>query len=145
MKTVLMTVAALTFLSGGAYADMHKAKEQPAKDKPMMMMCQEMMKGKAMPMQKPMMGMMAQGMVMQNLMKAIQDIARVQERILAGMSDEEKKGARQELKALMERLDKMMTEMPGMMMKGMMGGAEHEAAKDVTKKEGAPKPQEHKH
>ncbi|MDZ4164190.1 MAG: hypothetical protein U1C55_03595 [Smithellaceae bacterium] len=150
MKKILLMSAALILLAGGAYADMHKAKEQPAaKDKPMMgqMMCEEMMKGKPMPMMGQMMG---QGMVMQNMMKTIQDIARIQDRIVAGMTEEEKKTARQELKALMERMDKMMMEMPGMMMKGMMGGQQQDAPKDAPKtaepkKEDAAKPQEHKH
>jgi len=153
MKKILLMVAALTFLASGADADMHKAKEPPtSKDKPMMgqMMCQEMMKGKDMPMMGQMMGMMGQGMMMQNMMKTTQDIARIQDRIIAGMTEEEKKTARQELKALMERMDKMMMEMPGMMMKGMMGGQQPEAPKDAPKteepkKEEAAKPQEHKH
>ncbi len=150
MKKIFLMTAAVVLLASGAYADMHKAKEQPtSKDKPMMgqmMMCQEMMKGKAMPMMGQMMGMMGQGMMMQNMMKTVQDIARIQDRIIAGMSEEEKRSARQELKALMERLDKMMLEMPGMMMKGMMGGQQHGAPKaEETKKEGAAEPQVHKH
>lgn len=153
MKKILLTAVVLTFFASGAYADMHKAKEQPApKDKPMMMgqmACQEMMKQRGMGMARPMMGMMAQGMVMQNMMKTVQDIARIQDRIIAGMTEEEKKTARQDLKALMERMDKMMTDMPGMMMKGMMGGQQDDAPKDAakndTKKEEPSKPQEHKH
>jgi len=86
--------------------------------------------------------MMGRGMMMQEMMHMMKDMMRIQERMMMGATDEDKKMIRQELNRMTERMNKMMTDMQGMM-KGMM--MQQQQQPEPPKGEAPKKPQEHKH
>ncbi|MEW5745062.1 MAG: hypothetical protein AB1805_06470 [Nitrospirota bacterium] len=102
------------------------------------------------------MGMMGQmhGTAMMDMMHMMKDMMEIQERMLTGVPDAEKKRLLKELSTMRERLDTMMAGMHS------MGGMQHGAApqtdqkpeqkkdapkKDAQKKEAPRKAEEHKH
>lgn len=96
----------------------------------------------------PMMqGMMGHGMKMQEMLHMIRDMMKIQQRMLTTkMSDADRKQSGQELSRMMERVDKMLTDMQGMPMKGMMGMPPSDSQKPETQKKDEPqKSAPHKH
>jgi hypothetical protein len=140
MKRMLIAALVLLVFAITANAETPQKKGQmPPKQG---MMGSGMMQGGQMPMMQHMIG---HGMMMQEMMHMMKDMMKMQERMIGGASDEDKKMMRQELNRMMERMDKMMTDMQGMMMKCMMGMPPAEQPKGEPKKDAPQKPQEHKH
>lgn len=138
MKRIFIAALVLLAFAVTANAEISQKKGQVA---PQQKMMPGMMQGGQMPMMQHMMG---HGMMMQGMMHMMKDMMKMQERMIGGASDEDKKMMRQELNRMVERMDKMMTDMQGMMMKCMMGMSPAELPKAPSKEE-PKKPQEHKH
>lgn len=128
MKRAIVVLAMVLVSSMNAEAQtsggmMGGQKEQPGQgmmgggqEMPMMPMC--------MPMMKQMMG---QGAVMQDMMQMMTDMVKMQQKIIKGVKPAEKKALMNELSGMSARMEKMMSDMKGMMpqgmmMQGMMGG-----------------------
>ena len=125
MKKILVATIILLVFAVTAHAQMPQKKGQmPPK--------QEMMMGQG----------MMQGM-MQEMMHSMKDMMKMQERMITGMSEEDKKAMKQELSRMTEKIDKMMSDMQGMMMKCMM--MQQQQQPEPSKGEAPKKPQEHKH
>jgi hypothetical protein len=95
-----------------------------------------------------MQGMMGHGMKMQEMLHMMKDMMKIQQRMLTKISDSERKQMAQELSRMLERVDKMLTDMQSMPMKGMMGMPPAESAKpkaEPKKKDDAQKSSPHKH
>ncbi len=135
MKRILIVVMVLLTFSVTAMAETPQKKRQMPPEHGMM--GQGMMQGGQMQMMQHMMG---HGMMMKEMMHMMKDIMRIQDRLMAGVTDEDKKSMRLEINRMMERMDKMITDMQGMMMRCMT-----EMQKDETKQDSSQKPQEHKH
>jgi hypothetical protein len=117
MKQVFWVVTLLFILSGSVWAQ--SGAGQPT-DKGQMthdMMGRGMMGGdQQMPMRQHMTG---GCMVMMDMMHMMKDMMRIQERMLTGASEADKKKMAQELSGMMERMDTMMSGMHNMQMGGM--------------------------
>lgn len=107
----------------------------------MMQMCPKMC---------PRMGqMMGHGMVARDLMQLMTDVVKMQQKIIRGLSPVEKKEMTKETDKMLERIEKMMSDMRGMMMHGMMEPPAPAPSKEPeskeTEKEATPKADPHKH
>jgi hypothetical protein len=79
-----------------------------------------------------------QGTELQEMMQLMKDMMRIQERILTGASDEEKKKITEELAQMTGKLDKMTTDLQAMLKKS--GLAAQPAPPEPAKTKAAPKP-----
>ncbi|MBM4135605.1 MAG: hypothetical protein FJ241_02115 [Nitrospira sp.] len=107
---------------------------------PTMHMCQHMMMG--------------QNMMMRDTMQMMIDIVKMQQRIIRGIRHPEKRELMMEMGKMIDKMDKMMSEMRGMTMKGMvepppppppLEPKKEEPKKDSPAQLEAPKSDPHKH
>ncbi len=93
--------------------------------------------------------MMGHGMMARDMMQIMTDMIGMQQKMIRGLSPVEKKEMMKDAEKMIEKLEKMMTDMRGMMMHGMMEqpspATSKEADSDETEKEAAPGTDPHKH
>lgn len=131
MKKAIVILALLLFSSITAHAAGGMMGEQKNQVGSGMMPCEQ----DHMPMMKNMMG---HGMMMQDMMQTMKKMIEVQRKIVEGVKPAEKNELEKELSGMQEQMDKMMADMKGMMMQGMMGSmASAEPKKE--KQTGGPK------
>lgn len=150
MKRLMIVLAVLFVFSASAYAQMGMtggatSGEQKGEMKPCGMMMSE---EQQMPMCQQMM--MGQNMMMKDMMQMMTEMLKIQQKMMRGLSPLEKKEIAKELETMIRNMDKMMSEMRGMVMQGVKVPAAMEPKKDEEKKdapthEGAPKNGPHKH
>lgn len=103
MKWLILTLFILIAVSSSVYAQVEKT---PPVENPKMMQC-------------PMMDMMSKhSSMMQDIIGTIKDMLIIQQRLLKGLSTDEKQGILNEIENMLEKLDKMQRDKYGMM-KGM--------------------------
>lgn len=94
-------------------------------------------------------GIMGHGMMARDMMQIMTDMIKMQQKIIRGLSPVEKSEMVKDADKMLERLDKMMSDMRGMMMHGMMEQPSPppfmEPEEKVTEKEFTPKTDPHKH
>jgi hypothetical protein len=124
MKKLLIVLAVLFIFSVPAYAHMDMMGEQKGEMK------QGMMDEGMMPMMKQM---MRQGMMMQDMMQMMMDMMKMQKRMMMDVSSSEKKEMMMDMDKMVDRMEKMMSDMRGIMMK------------EAPAREEAPEGHQHKH
>jgi len=140
MKTLVICLVLLFIWSIPVYAETAAPQQQtgeaagPQMKCPMMQMHgQEMQAGQQMPMMhggEQMQGMMkmcpkmcpsmGHGMMAQDMMQMMTDVIRIQQKMIRGLSPVEKKEMMKETDRMLGKIEKMMSDMRGMMMHGMM-------------------------
>ncbi|GAB4411911.1 MAG: hypothetical protein OHK0032_07880 [Thermodesulfovibrionales bacterium] len=121
MKRLIISVAVLSLLVAGAtsWAQMGEKKDdigmKMGEGQQMPCPCpmkEQMMSGGMMPMMKQMMG---HGMMMQDMMKMMMDMMKIQEKIMMGVKPSEKKQMMKDMAQMKEKMQKMMSMRMGMM------------------------------
>lgn len=98
----------------------------------------------------PRMGqMLGHGMMVRDMMQMMMDMIKMQQKMIRGLSPVEKKEMIKDADKMLERMEKMMSDMRGMVMHGMMEQPAPASSKEPeskeTEKETAPKADPHKH
>ncbi|HWR89583.1 MAG TPA: hypothetical protein VN260_04955 [Dissulfurispiraceae bacterium] len=156
MKRITIVVLMLLSFAAAAYGqETQEKKAQPAAPQAgqqQMQMCPKMgamggqgMQGGMMGMQ-GMKGMKCRCMMMQDIVPMMKEVMGIQQKLIAGASDTEKKKMSDDLARMISQIDSMSTGMGGMGMCGMMN-MQHgsPAGQDDPAKAGEKKMQEHKH
>lgn len=146
MKKTVLILALLLVFSTISWAEV--TGDQKSTQQQKMMPCPMMkMHGQEMQMC-PMMK--HHGMMMDDMMQMMKNIMKMQERIITGVKGDERKNLLKEISVMIDKMDKMMANMHGMMkMQGMTGmppavPPKSDEKKDEPQKE-EQKPAEHKH
>ncbi len=145
MKRLIVILAVLFIFSIPAYAQMGSGmmgqKEEmrhgmmgEGHQIPMRQMCMQHMQH-----------MMGHGMMVRDMQQIIIDMMKVQKKIIGGMKPSEKNEMLREMDRMMDRMEKIMSDMRGMTMKGMMAPSPIQLKKDDQTKEEAPESPPHKH
>ncbi len=138
MITVVRLLLVAVLLCSPVYAETAAPEQQqgdtsvrpgqqgPMKCPKMEMEKQEMMMGahqmQCMSQMSPMMGgMMGHGMMARDLMQMMADVVKMQQKMIRGLSPVEKREMQKETDRMLDRIEKMMSEMRWMMLRGATG------------------------